>query len=122
MSPFRDWYPGGLSPPALGADEWTEACASSAKGTLELQQGAGATWMLAGVIYTEFTAAAPPNSSVPDCGTSGVVPGPGLFTARSYHPNGVNASMVDGSVRWFPSTTQKGVWRNLGTRSGDQGY
>jgi prepilin-type processing-associated H-X9-DG protein len=42
-------------------------------------------------------------------------------TARSYHPGGgVNAVMMDGSVRWFDSEIGLGVWRALSTRDGGE--
>jgi len=42
------------------------------------------------------------------------------FTARSYHPAGVNALMMDGSVRFTKSTISQQVWRALGTRAGGE--
>ena len=77
---------------------------------------AGHTWLLGGGFYTHFYAAAPPNSAVPDC-AAGTNNGIGLFTARSYHPGGVNAAMADGSARWFTSTTDTRLWRSHGTRN-----
>ena len=37
-------------------------------------------------------------------------------TARSYHGTGVNAVMMDGSVRSFPNDIHLGVWRAYSTR------
>ncbi len=39
-------------------------------------------------------------------------------TARSYHDGGVNASAMDGSVRWYANRTHPMVWRALSTRAG----
>ncbi len=41
-------------------------------------------------------------------------------TARSYHSGGVNVSMMDGSVRWFADTINRGVWQAYSTRSGGE--
>jgi prepilin-type N-terminal cleavage/methylation domain-containing protein/prepilin-type processing-associated H-X9-DG protein len=41
-------------------------------------------------------------------------------TARSGHPGGVNALMLDGSVRFVKSTVAGPVWRALGTRAGGE--
>jgi prepilin-type processing-associated H-X9-DG protein len=40
--------------------------------------------------------------------------------ARSFHPGGVNAGLADGSVRFYPSTTDMSLWRALGTRTGGE--
>jgi len=42
------------------------------------------------------------------------------FTARSYHPGGVNALMMDGSVRFMKNSVNRDVWRGLGTRNGGE--
>jgi prepilin-type N-terminal cleavage/methylation domain-containing protein/prepilin-type processing-associated H-X9-DG protein len=42
------------------------------------------------------------------------------FTAKSYHPGGVNACMMDGSVRFVKSSVARDVWRALGTRAGNE--
>jgi prepilin-type N-terminal cleavage/methylation domain-containing protein/prepilin-type processing-associated H-X9-DG protein len=44
----------------------------------------------------------------------------GAFTARSYHPNGVNASFMDGSVRFITNSIPQATWRALGTRNGGE--
>jgi prepilin-type N-terminal cleavage/methylation domain-containing protein/prepilin-type processing-associated H-X9-DG protein len=40
-----------------------------------------------------------------------------LAAARSMHSGGVNASMVDGSIRFFANTIDLATWRGLGTRA-----
>ena len=79
------------------ADQWVAACSGLPAPPGFIGQ-AGHTWLLGGGLYTHFYAAAPPNSAVPDC-AAGTNNGIGLFTARSYHPGGVNAAMADGSAR-----------------------
>ena len=72
--------------------------------------------MVAGAINTHFLFNATPNSAIPDCGMD-ALGGAGVFAARSYHPGGVNAVMVDGSARWHSSKIDLRTWRALGTRS-----
>ncbi len=42
------------------------------------------------------------------------------FTARSYHPSGVNVLLGDGSARFVKSTIDGMVWRALGTIDGGE--
>ena len=41
-------------------------------------------------------------------------------TARSYHPGGVPASLVDGSVQFFTDSIDLTIWHALGTRGGHE--
>ena len=41
-------------------------------------------------------------------------------SCRSHHSGGVNACMGDGSVRFFGDTTNRDVFRALGTASGGE--
>lgn len=43
-----------------------------------------------------------------------------VVTARSFHPGGVNALLLDGSVRFVGSTIARDTWRAIGTRSGGE--
>ncbi|WP_435017930.1 DUF1559 domain-containing protein [Tundrisphaera sp. TA3] len=116
-SPFRDWseyFDINTSTP----DDWVNACSRITKPVPRLE--AGGTWMLFGAVFTEFYASAPPNTSIPDCGGPIYDLHSGLFSARSYHPGGVNAAMADGSVRWASSGTSQAVWRAMGTRAGGE--
>lgn len=117
-SPFRDWAFRQWNPGTLTAARWAEVCS-----TLTLADprfDAGASWVIPGAVYTHFFASAPPNSRIPDCGTTDISNGFGIFAARSYHPGGVNAALADGSVRWFTSGARPEVWRALGTRAGGE--
>ncbi len=115
-SPFRDWLD---TWEAQEPDAWVRLCASQTE-TTHAAFDAGRTWMLDGGFYTHFYCVLAPNSLIPDCGNGGIANGRGLFTARSYHPGGVNAVMADGSVRWFSSSIEMGTWRALGTRNGGE--
>lgn len=111
-SRFTDWF---VARDPWTADEWVRTCSSTTPSAPKLD--AGHTWLISGGAYTNFYTITTPNSAVPDCGATNSN-GTGVFTARSYHPGGVNASMGDGSVRWFSSNTDVALWRRLGTRNG----
>lgn len=53
-------------------------------------------------------------------GRDATVPTYAAVTARSYHPGGVNALWMDGSVRSVAETIELAVWRALGTRQGGE--
>ncbi len=42
------------------------------------------------------------------------------ITARSYHPSGVNAALLDGSVHFVTDDVEQIVWRALSTRDGGE--
>lgn len=119
-SPFRDWadHKRGLSL-TYSADQWRASCAALTPTKRDWRADSGFTWLLGGAMYTDFFVAGSPNELIPDCG-NWHISGTGLFSARSYHPQGVNAAMLDGSVRWFQSSTALAVWRGLGTRAGGE--
>jgi prepilin-type N-terminal cleavage/methylation domain-containing protein/prepilin-type processing-associated H-X9-DG protein len=43
-----------------------------------------------------------------------------VVTARSYHTGGVNAALLDGSVRFVSNSIPQPLWRALGTRAGGE--
>jgi prepilin-type processing-associated H-X9-DG protein len=97
----------------------------------------GARWAYSQSVYSAFHTISPPNS--PTCADSSPETMIAV-SASSYHSGGVNATMTDGSVRFFsetidcgptPSTvtsfagytasaSPRGVWGALGTRSGGE--
>lgn len=96
-------------------------------------------WPDGRVHHQGFTTAAGPNSLVPlasaadQCpqganidytsqqeGTSATSPTYAVITSRSYHPQIVNAVMMDGSVRSISQTIALPAWRALGTRAGGE--
>jgi prepilin-type N-terminal cleavage/methylation domain-containing protein/prepilin-type processing-associated H-X9-DG protein len=91
---------------------------------------AHARWTVGTVVYTGLTFVFPPNTVVPYFNpTDGVsydvdwIGGPAdhaSMTARSYHPNGVNAFFMDGSVRFITNSIPQATWRALGTRNGGE--
>jgi prepilin-type N-terminal cleavage/methylation domain-containing protein/prepilin-type processing-associated H-X9-DG protein len=112
-NPFRDFLRHD-DQTTYTPDQWVAMCTRLSEHEPSLK--AGASWLYAGAIYTQFFASAPPNTPIPDCGGWRDF-GFGLFSARSDHPGGVNAAMADGSVRWFSSSTSMATWRSLATRA-----
>jgi prepilin-type N-terminal cleavage/methylation domain-containing protein/prepilin-type processing-associated H-X9-DG protein len=74
-----------------------------------------------------------PNSTVPDNALCGTIPNTDpkmpcvsgsstsrVNSARSRHPSGVNASLCDGSVRFFPDSINLTAWRAYGSMDGGE--
>ena len=53
-------------------------------------------------------------------GESITLPTYAAITARSFHPGGVNAMFMDGSVRTVKNTVATTIWRAVGTRGGGE--
>ncbi|MFM2013659.1 MAG: Type secretion system protein precursor, partial [Planctomycetota bacterium] len=53
-------------------------------------------------------------------GRSTTLPTYAVVTSRSYHAGGVNALMLDGSVRAISQTIHRQIWKAMGTRSGGE--
>jgi prepilin-type N-terminal cleavage/methylation domain-containing protein/prepilin-type processing-associated H-X9-DG protein len=87
--------------------------------------GCGAIWAQGHPHFNAFITVLPPNG--PSCSThtsANLSFAPGIFTASSRHPGGVNVLMGDGATRFIPETISSigglsgyGVWGALGTRS-----
>ncbi|MBN1590071.1 MAG: DUF1559 domain-containing protein [Pirellulales bacterium] len=76
----------------------------------------GAAWIWGREPITTFSAYMPPNTDVPDM----VAKGTGFFSARSNHPEGVNAVFADGSVRFVEESISLPIWRAMSTRDGKE--
>jgi prepilin-type N-terminal cleavage/methylation domain-containing protein len=53
-------------------------------------------------------------------GRSATIPTFAAVTSRSYHPSGVLAVLMDGSVHLFPNGIDHAVWQGLSTRDGGE--
>jgi hypothetical protein len=63
------------------------------------------------VAHMGFTSVMTPNSNLWDCGGNS---NHMMMAARSVHPGGVQATLVDGSVRFFTESINLNTWRFLG--------
>jgi prepilin-type N-terminal cleavage/methylation domain-containing protein/prepilin-type processing-associated H-X9-DG protein len=103
-------------------------------GTLRAD-GGHVEWVDARSCQSGLTTAFPPNTAVPFAaggvtydvdftsrreGKAAAVPTYSAVTARSYHPGGVNALLLDGSVRFVAGGASRAAWRALGTWSGGE--
>jgi prepilin-type processing-associated H-X9-DG protein len=93
--------------------------------------GSHSEWVDSKVLETGFTTTFPPNTLVlfngydVDFSSASEGNNAGQFsyaavTSRSYHTGGVNALLMDGSVRFFANTIRQDAWRALGTRAGGE--
>lgn len=133
MSEVRAWTPylrdGGVPSAPLTAPNDPAAVAGYA-GSFRPDSG-HTEWVNARAHQTAFTTCFPPNTRVPYTaagmtynidftsqqeGSSLTVATVAALTARSYHPNGVNALLMDGSVRFVGNTIAQATWRAMGTR------
>jgi len=86
-------------------------------------------------IYIELTFVFPPNTAVNYVSAGhtydvdylyakpqnpGTLVDYAAFTSRSYHPGGVNALFMDGSVHFITNSIPQMTWRALGTRNGGE--
>jgi prepilin-type N-terminal cleavage/methylation domain-containing protein/prepilin-type processing-associated H-X9-DG protein len=123
----------GAPPPAEPAD--VQALGGTFAAASPGVSGGHSEWVDSKCFETGFTTVFPPNTKVPyrnggadedvDFATSSEGNAGGSFTyaaitSRSYHPGGVNALKMDGSVRFFAEGIGQAVWRALGTRAGGE--
>ena len=112
---LSDTYRPGTHP--ISADAAYQDCL--AVNILDLtKQGdsnAGTPWLEDDHTTTKYYHGSPPNSR-----SCMFPPQRVSTTANSRHPGGVNVTLADGSVRFFKSTINLGVWRAVGTRNGGE--
>lgn len=91
----------------------------------DFETRSGESWMLTGLHSTSYNHVFVPNAAESDCSYLGAQEErldarfftEGAFSARSYHPNGVNVGFLDGHVRFVRSGIDLAVWRALSTRN-----
>ncbi|HQU45184.1 MAG TPA: DUF1559 domain-containing protein [Pirellulales bacterium] len=117
--PYSDYL---VSLPAIcTTSDAIGTCSSLAAGGLYDAYG-GSTWLFGGWRQTWYNHLLTPNSAIPDCNANPICNGggSGAYTARSYHPGGVNSAMADGSARFVSQDIDLSVWRALATRGGGE--
>jgi prepilin-type N-terminal cleavage/methylation domain-containing protein/prepilin-type processing-associated H-X9-DG protein len=93
-------------------------CAGGASGGAVWSSMRGAKWMNGHYADCNYNHHLLPNDKRWDC--SNASHNPGQAAARSYHANGVNVLLGDGSVRFIRNGIDAGTWRALGTRAGGE--
>jgi prepilin-type N-terminal cleavage/methylation domain-containing protein/prepilin-type processing-associated H-X9-DG protein len=96
------------------------AARNLAGGGFRGNNGGNWAWYAAG--HSTLSTAAPPNWQFPTAGGACCPGGAhdwgnGVIPARSLHPNGVNAVMGDGSVRFVPNNIDLFAWQLAGSRN-----
>jgi prepilin-type N-terminal cleavage/methylation domain-containing protein/prepilin-type processing-associated H-X9-DG protein len=77
---------------------------------------AGGEWLNDNATGTAYTHVVPPDTTN-CCWLANLTM---AATASSYHTNGVNVLLCDGSVRFVPDAISLATWRALGTRAGGE--
>lgn len=94
-----------------GHAEWIDARSSQSCFTTTFTPNMQMLFTSAGIVYdVDFTSRRE--------GKTVNVPTYTVTTPRSFHAGGVNALLVDGSVRFIGNSISLQVWRGLGTREG----
>ena len=122
-------YNGNSFPgPCLSMKSGTELTSDATSSAWRAQR-----WADGQIVASGFNTVLPPNS--PNCVYSGGDTGWGVLSAQSNHSGGVNASMLDGSVRFVSDTidcgdsygnavtsgkSPYGVWGAMGSASGGE--
>jgi len=115
-------------PPALYDPDQAVRYCSGLPLSLPQESRGGESWLLSGLHFTNYNHCATPNMKIPDCSLNSDdqralltrINEQGIFKASSYHPGGVNAVLMDGSVRFFTDSVARNVWRAVSTRSGGE--
>lgn len=98
-----------------GADAVTNAvngCGNTNLATGATTTGRGIAWFRGyEVASMGFTSVMTPNSALWDCGGNS---NHMMMAARSVHPGGVQATLVDGSVKFFTESIDFNTWKFLG--------
>lgn len=120
--PWRDVFLVSPPPAYDDRDAWIERCAAGlpVAPLVASHSFLGFAWFRGGPRHTSYNHVLTPNSTIPDCAASGPYPdgGPGIYSARSQHPGGVNVALADGSVRFIHEGIEIEIWAAIGTRNG----
>lgn len=78
----------------------------------------GEKWIMGNYGNSIYNHAYPPNAAEWDC--MNATQQAGLFSARSFHPSGVNVLFCDGSVRFSQNSVDLTIWQAVATREGQE--
>jgi prepilin-type N-terminal cleavage/methylation domain-containing protein len=103
-------------------DQFAKCCQSLDPTSTPHDSFAGYTWFITGPRHTWYNHVLPPNVAAPDCLAHAMISTQdfGAFSARSFHPGGVNVLMMGGEVRFVSDNVSLRTWRALGTRAGGE--
>ena len=108
----------------VDGDSLIRLCRQLPANSERFQNDVGSVWLLPYLRYTFYKHDLQPNGNVTDCVGGWNIADPamtnGLFTARSFHPGGVNACYMDGHVSFVRNGIAQAAWRALGTRDGSE--
>lgn len=121
FSPFQDRF--YIPESFCTAEEATEVCRRGPPAEKVHDSFSGYTWLFSGYNHTWYNHTVTPNWRWPDC--SGGDPSPataahGIYSARSFHPGGVNVLFGDGAVKFIADSIALEVWWAISTRSGQE--
>lgn len=100
-----------------------QRCTSHAVQDAQHDSFRGTTWLFGGWRQTWYNHVYVPNSAIPDCSAGDSINtggGNGSYSARSYHPGGVNVAFADGSARLVGENINPDVWSAFATRAGGE--
>ena len=104
-----------------GLQQWLTICAAAAPTMAHMSKSAtlGEDWVLAMTGYTLGNLLVPPNPPVPNCSINdgGAIADPGTYGLSSFHPDGANVLLCDGSVRFIKNSISYQTLWSLGSRA-----
>lgn len=115
---LKDSY--ALNSVVFDADQLLAGCTLSATYGSEAFTSNGRWWFWTGRERTLYTHTQTPNGRIIDCLIGSSRTAPGMATARSNHPGGVNALFADGSARFVKDSVSLAVWRAYATKAGGE--
>lgn len=124
---YRQWtYTLSHSVGTLAPGAWdgqVAACNTHAVGKVKSGDHfvhAGRYWSVGHNTYALFNTIHTPNSTNADCmiGGCGEFDCNGIYTARSWHPGGVNVVYGDGTVAFISDNVDRAVWWAAGSKAG----
>lgn len=120
--PWRDYSQVDDAWPHCRAEQLRSTCRDIAGIAAQHASFSGFTWFYATKAQTAYDHISPPNSRIPDCAHDALsVAGAtnSAIAARSQHPGIVNVAMGDGSIRTVAESIDLEVWRQMGSRNGN---
>lgn len=112
-------YKGGTTTPCTFTNDQDLGKDCQSNGTTRFDGSKGMQWaryyMARGGGYTHVMT---PNQR--SCLYSSVANTPNLIAASSYHPGGVNVTMLDGSVKFIKSSVNYQAWHAIGSKAGGE--